>query len=256
MLFSIFIVGGKAHPFIDNPQMEAHIMKKYIWNNKKVKIVALALALGGAPLLTSFQLKADRKNEYRGETEQEHKIFDEIFSELAQYGNGLKGFIHFFFGLKNSCPEIMGSSATITPSKAVFLNLTQKLLEKINGIKAKIAQNKQAAQTEYSKKLLSHLEELAILLANSQANLHSTLRKYLGTKSLLKALTAFAKKEEKQIPKVNRLQKIINKLLVAHAEPQLKQQFDTFVTNIDYVFIFPKKNPKHALYPLRYIRLK
>ena len=236
--------------------MEAHIMKKYVLNNKKVRMVALALALAGTPLLTSLQLKADQENEHLIKTEQEHKMLVEIVSDLAQYGNGLAGFTNVFFGVKKSCPEITGSSVAITPSKTAFLDLTQKLLEKINGLKAKIAQYKQAVHTEESKKLLTHLEVLATSLANSQAKLHSTLQKYLGTKSLLLGLTAFGKMEEKQISLVNAQQKSIYKLLKAHAEQSLKPQFDTFVSNINYVFTFPKKNPKNALYPLRYFRLK
>ncbi len=236
--------------------MEAHIMKKHVLKNKKMRIVALVLTLGGAPLLTSFQLKADQANEHLGETKQEHKILGEIVSDFAQYAKALVGFTNYFFGVKKSCPELTGSSANLNPSKTVFLNLTQKLLGEIDGLKAKIAQCKQAVQTEDSKKLLTQLEALATLLAHSQAKLHSTLQKYLGTKSLLGGLAAFGKMEEKQISQVNALQKNINKILAAHAEQKLKQQFDTFVSDINYVFTFPKKNPKNALYPFRYVRLK
>ena len=240
------------------PQMEAHIMKKYVLNNKKMRIVALALALGGAPFLTSFQLKADQADEYRGEIEQEHKMLVEIFSEFAQYGNASAGFNDYFFQVTKSCPQITGSSAEIKPSKAIFLTLSKKLLEKINGIKAKIAQYKQKVQTEDNKKLLGHLEELTTLLATSQTKLYDNFQKYLGTPLFVNAINRFANEEEKkQKPKLDKLKKTINALLMIHAEQKLKQQFDKFVERIEYSVSFPEKNwPKVQGIVLRYKGLK
>ncbi len=211
-------------------------MKKYVLNNKKVRIVALAVALGGAPLLSSLQLKADQVDEYRVKTEQEHKFLVEIVSEFGQYGDALKGFTNVFFRVDK----------TLEPSKEMFLNLTKNLLEKINGIKAKCTQHKESMQTEENKRLLIHLEELATLLANSQTTLHKALEKALGTPSLTTILTVVAQAEEKQISKIDTLRKIIDKLLKAHDEQQLKQQFDSFVKSIEYSLSFPKKNQQIA----------
>jgi len=215
-------------------------MKKVIVNSNVLKALTVACALGGAPLMITPSLKAENQENI------DHKVLVGIVSEFAQYGNALEAFTKNFFG--------------VIPNKFTknqFVTLAHSLLASIKGIQERTVRYREAVTGEDSKLILLELEKLATLLATSQQKLHEALHKSLGTKNFLPSLKRLGETEAKQISLIENLQKNVNKLLIAHAEKQLKEKFDAFITSIEYSLSYPENNIKQVLsIAVKYSNLK